>query len=160
MGTGSEEPCNVQADFWWRWVISFVFLSRWKPSVSSRQKRWAINPTWKGKIWRLSYSGMLRFVALVKTDVSEECNSSIISVTRIDYLGITLAITSNRRTLRRNSIAPSWPIPVTLMMEAIRSPETSTLTRDTRRHIPEGGSLRSHRREFLKPYIALTGWAL
>jgi hypothetical protein len=40
-------------------------------------------------------SGMLRHVALVRTDVSEELNISNIRVTRIGELGITLAITSN-----------------------------------------------------------------
>jgi hypothetical protein len=34
------------------------------------------------------------------------------------------------------------------------------LTRATRRNIPEDGILQSHRRENLKPYIALTGWTL
>jgi hypothetical protein len=43
-------------------------------------------------------SGMLRRVALVKTDVSEELSASI-RVTRIGELGTTLAVTSNRRTL-------------------------------------------------------------
>jgi hypothetical protein len=47
-------------------------------------------------------SGMLRRVALVKTDVSEELSYSFIRVTTIGELGITLAVTSNRRTLRRN----------------------------------------------------------
>jgi hypothetical protein len=42
-------------------------------------------------------------VALVRTDVSEELSASIIRVTRIGELGTTLALTSNRRTLRRNS---------------------------------------------------------
>jgi hypothetical protein len=45
-------------------------------------------------------SGMLRHVALVRTDVSEELSTSIIRVTRIGELGTTLAITSNRCTLR------------------------------------------------------------
>jgi hypothetical protein len=45
-------------------------------------------------------SGMLRRVALVRTDVSEETSASFISVTRIGELGTTLAATSNRRTLR------------------------------------------------------------
>jgi hypothetical protein len=45
-------------------------------------------------------------------------------------------------------------------MEAIRYSETSALIRATRRHIPEDGTLHSHRRENLKSYIALNGWAL
>jgi hypothetical protein len=43
---------------------------------------------------------MLRIVILVRTDVSEELNASIIRVTRIDELGTTLVVTSNRRMLR------------------------------------------------------------
>jgi hypothetical protein len=43
-------------------------------------------------------SGMLHGVALVRTDVSEKPNASIIRVTRIDELG-TLAVTSNRNML-------------------------------------------------------------
>jgi hypothetical protein len=38
-------------------------------------------------------SGMLRRVALVRTDVSEEPSASIIRVTRIGELGTTLAVT-------------------------------------------------------------------
>jgi hypothetical protein len=45
------------------------------------------------------------------------------------------------------------------MMETLRSPETSVLTRATRRNILEDGILHSHRRENLKSYIALTDWA-
>jgi hypothetical protein len=45
---------------------------------------------------------MLRRVALVRTDVSEELSASFIGVTRIGELG-TLAVTSNRRTLRSNT---------------------------------------------------------
>jgi hypothetical protein len=73
-------------------------------------------------------SGMLRPVALV-IDVSEELSASFIRVTGIGELGTTLAVTSNRRTLRRNtkqflrsvrrllvtgSVVPSSPILVTL----------------------------------------------
>jgi hypothetical protein len=47
-------------------------------------------------------SGLLRRVALVRTDVSEELSTSSIRVTRIGELGTTQAATSNRRTLRRN----------------------------------------------------------
>jgi hypothetical protein len=39
-------------------------------------------------------SGMLRRVALVRTDVSEEPSASFIMVTRIGELGTTLAATS------------------------------------------------------------------
>jgi hypothetical protein len=45
-------------------------------------------------------SGMLRLVALVRTDVSKELSASFIRVTRIGELGKTLALTSNRRTQR------------------------------------------------------------
>jgi hypothetical protein len=45
---------------------------------------------------------MLHRVAHVKTDVAEERITSIIRVTRIGELG-TLAVTSNRRTLQRNT---------------------------------------------------------
>jgi hypothetical protein len=45
-------------------------------------------------------SGMLRRVALVRTDVSEELSATFIRMTRIDELGTKLAVTSNRRTPR------------------------------------------------------------
>jgi hypothetical protein len=48
-------------------------------------------------------SGVLRYVAPVKTEVSEELSASIIRVTRIVELGTTLAVTANQRTLRRNT---------------------------------------------------------
>jgi hypothetical protein len=51
----------------------------------------------------MAASGMLRRVELVRTDVSEELGASFIRVTRIDELGTTLVVTSNRRTLRRNT---------------------------------------------------------
>jgi hypothetical protein len=47
-------------------------------------------------------SGLLRRLALVTTDVSEELGASFIRVTKIGELGATQAATSNRRTLRRN----------------------------------------------------------
>jgi hypothetical protein len=82
-------------------------------------------------------SGMLRRVALVRTDVSEELSASFIRVTRIGELGTTLAVTSNRylvflRSVRRllvtASVVRSSPILVTLMKEALSSSETSVLT--------------------------------
>jgi hypothetical protein len=41
------------------------------------------------------------------------------------------------------------------MMEALRSSETSVLTRTTRRNTPEGATLYSYRRENLKSYHVL-----
>jgi hypothetical protein len=73
-------------------------------------------------------SGMLRRVALVRTDVSEEPRASFIRVTRNGELGKSLAATS---------IVQSSLILVTLMKEALSSSETSVLTRATRRNIPE-----------------------
>jgi hypothetical protein len=80
---------------------------------------------------------MLRLVALVRADVSEELSAFFIRVTIIGELGTTLMVTSNRRTLRKKyvvyilflrslrrllvtaNIVPSSPILVTLMMEAL-----------------------------------------
>jgi hypothetical protein len=65
----------------------------------------------------MAYSGMFRRVTILRIGVSQELSASIIRVTRIAELG-TLAVTSNRRTLRRNTanVVPSSPILVTLMM--------------------------------------------
>jgi hypothetical protein len=80
-------------------------------------------------------------VALVRTDVSEELSASIIRATRLGELG-TLAVTSSRRT-QRDYVVLSSPILVTLMMEAIRSSETSASTRAIRRNDREDGILQS-----------------
>jgi hypothetical protein len=50
--------------------------------------------------------GMLLRVALVRTDVSEDLSAPFIRVIRIGDLGTTLAVTSNRRMLRRNFSYP------------------------------------------------------
>jgi hypothetical protein len=67
-------------------------------------------------------SGMLRRVAIVRTDVSEECRAR-----------------SLRRLLVRAIVALSSPILATLIMEALSSSETSALRRGTQRNISEDG---------------------
>jgi hypothetical protein len=102
---------------------------------------------------RMPSSGMLRHVALLRNDVSEERSASIIRVARTCELGI-LAVTSNwcsvRQLLVTVNVVPNSPIVVTLMMEVLHSSETSVLRRATWHNITEEGILHSHRHENLK----------
>jgi hypothetical protein len=70
----------------------------------------------------MASSGMLRRVALVRTDVSEE-------------------LSNVRRLLVTASVVPSSLILVTPMKEALNSSETSVLTRATQPNIPEDAVL-------------------
>jgi hypothetical protein len=100
----------------------------------------------------MPFSGMLRRVTLVRTDVSEENSASITMVIRIGELG-TKFLPSVPRLLVTANVVPSSPILVTLLMRSLPSSETDILTRATRRNIPEDGFLYSHHRENLKSYI-------
>jgi hypothetical protein len=97
----------------------------------------------------MASSGMLRRVALVRTDISEELSRYFIRVT-IGELGTTPTVTSSvRHLLVTASVVPSSPILVTLMKEALSSSETLVLTRATHRNIPEDAILHAHCRENL-----------
>jgi ABC-type phosphate/phosphonate transport system permease subunit len=84
---------------------------------------------------------MLRRVVLVRANISEERITIIIRVTRIGEQGTTLALflRSLLRLLVTANIVPSAKILVNLMMDVIRSLETSVLTRVIRRNISEDG---------------------
>jgi hypothetical protein len=98
---------------------------------------------------------MLRRVAQVRNDVSEEGSASITRVRKISEAGITtiLFLRSVLQLPITANVVTSSPILVTLMMEALRSSEMSVLTRTTPRNIPEDGILHSHRSENLKSYL-------
>jgi hypothetical protein len=89
-------------------------------------------------------SGMLRRVAFVRTDVSNE------RIAECCVLWLLVIV----------NFVHSSPILVTLTMEAICSSDTSVLIRATWRNFPQDGIVHSHCLENLKSYIALTGWVL
>jgi hypothetical protein len=69
-------------------------------------------------------TGMIRRVALVRTEVSEEISASVIRGTRVVEIWTTIAVTSNRRTLLVSvSFVPSAQILVTLMKEVLSFPK-------------------------------------
>jgi hypothetical protein len=81
---------------------------------------------------------MLCLVALVRTDVSEERNASIITVTKISAPVRMLAVTGSRRSCEevqvRKGAGMEYQILVTFMMEALSSSEMSVLTSATWRY--------------------------
>jgi hypothetical protein len=81
--------------------------------------------------------GMLRRVALVRSDVAVECST------------LCLLVTAN--------VVPSSPIFVTQMTEAILSSEISILNRAVLHNMKEDGILYSHHRGNLKSYLLSNG---
>jgi hypothetical protein len=113
----------------------------------------------------MTSSAMFRCEALVRTDVSEELFASITNRRARNTVSSNCIVfdRSVRRLLIIANVVPIVsisPILVSLMMKALNFSEKSVLTRATQHNIPEDGILHSHRRENLKSYIALTGWAL
>jgi hypothetical protein len=81
----------------------------------------------KNVVW-----GLLRRVALVRIDVSEEGMTNIIMMAKIGELGTTLVVTGNRSTPRRNTVF------------ILRSSEMSVLARATRCDLPDGDILQRY----------------
>jgi hypothetical protein len=71
-------------------------------------------------------------------------------VTRIGELGTDIVLLRSVFRLLVTANVPSSPILVTVMMEVLRSSETSVLITASQRNIPEGGLLHSHSHESLK----------
>jgi hypothetical protein len=91
-----------------------IHCPAWPSAITMSHKSYFIsNPAdysaatemWSSVVLNNSAGEMKRLVeaARISTDVSEELNASI-RVTRIGELGTTLAVTSNRCTLRRNTL--------------------------------------------------------
>jgi hypothetical protein len=80
------------------------------------------------------------------------------------FWDVTMRGSCKNRRLRETYIlhhqGENWCSRITVMMGAIRSSETSVLTRVTRCNIPVDDVRHSHCCENLKSYIALTGWTL
>jgi hypothetical protein len=145
--------------FYWRYYKTNILGAKWKFFTRDKLFLGLNELKWANKGTRIR----CHRVALVRTDDSEERIASIIGVTKFGEVGTTLAATTNRRTLRRNtlcyvdivflcsvrrlvitaSVVPSPPILVTLMMEAIRSSELMVVTRATWRNIEEDDILHS-----------------
>jgi hypothetical protein len=93
---------------------------------------------------------MLRRVAVVRTDVSEELSASLISVHLVFLRSVRLLLVTA-------IVVPNSLILVTLMKEALSSSEKIGSYNSRTANFPDDAILHSHRRENLKSYIALSG---
>jgi hypothetical protein len=132
------------------WVTLTALLWREKSIVP----RMSIVRYWKPnsrETWRMPYFGMLRCVA----DVSEECIASIIRMKEISNLR-TSAVTSNYcllLTFRARRFLLHW-------WWRWHAPQKRRFLQEQHGDTSQNTTFFSHRRENLKSYIALTGWAL
>jgi hypothetical protein len=87
--------------------INYCKISQlWTTYSITSKALWDLRFSWRW-LRRMPSSGMLRHVTLVRTDDSEGRIASIISVIWNGEQG-TLAVTSNRSTLRRNTPGSYW----------------------------------------------------
>jgi hypothetical protein len=85
----------------------FVMSHTGRRLATQRSPFRRLKPTKRNEAFqrRMAFSGTLLRAALVRNDISEELSASFIRVTRICELGITLAVTSNRISSQRASVA-------------------------------------------------------
>jgi hypothetical protein len=113
-------------------------------------------------------TGTQHRVALVRTDVSDECIANIIRMKRISEPGSALAVTSSKshtasQLIRRHSSkSPPWKPQIIHSISWLDSvAETYCVSCEVRTRILYPRRRHSiHRRGNLKSYIAITGWTL
>jgi hypothetical protein len=113
------------------------------PSVSRLSRQYGTFNISQSKVRKLNIIDMLRPTVMLRMQSSKMVRRGSCKNRRFGgtHSVLRLLVTAN--------VVPSTSILVTLMMEAISFPETSVITRATRRHIPEDNILRNHRRESL-----------
>jgi hypothetical protein len=114
-------------------VITLMLFKQYGESCwSNSMKDLRFSRRW---LWRMPSRGILRHVALVRTEVSEKRVASIIKLTRISELGTTSAVSSYWSLLQystvllhsmlwllvASNVVVNLPILFTLIMEVILS---------------------------------------
>jgi hypothetical protein len=147
-GKATETTNFLKNAVFWNIKIQFVpyrrtYFSPTEPSRFMLMYDLRFSQRW---VWKISSSGMLRRVALVRADVSGKHSVSIIRVRRICELRTTLAVTRNRSTLRAHRFLSLWwwKNYVLAKRRFLQEPHSVTLQKNNISH--------SHRRENLKSY--------